>query len=85
MPGGAGWSLTFPVVDAAGIGKVLLVGAVVLAVAGVVFLAAAALGLGRLPGDLSFGGRNFRVHVPIATSIIVSIVATVVLNLLFRR
>ena len=71
--------------DALQIGKILLIGAVVLAVAGVVFLAGSALGVGRLPGDLSFGKRNVRVYVPIATSVILSIVATIVLNVLFRR
>lgn len=72
-------------VDPSQIGKVLLVGAVVLAVVGLVFLAGSALGVGRLPGDLSFGKKNVRVYVPIATSVILSIVATIVLNLLFRR
>lgn len=72
-------------VDPSQIGKVLLVGAVVLAVVGLVFLAGSALGVARLPGDLSFGKKNVRVYVPIATSVILSIVATIVLNLLFRR
>jgi len=72
-------------VDASQIGKVLLVGAVVLAVLGLVFLAGNALGVSRLPGDLSFGKKNVRVYMPIATSVILSIVATIVLNLLFRR
>lgn len=71
--------------DASGIGRVLLVAALVLAVAGGLLLIGSALGLGRLPGDLSFGRGNVRVYVPLATSIIVSVVATVVLNLLFRR
>ncbi len=71
--------------DASQIGKVLLVGAVVLAVLGLVFLGGSALGVSRLPGDLSFGKKNVRVYVPITTSVILSIVATIVLNLLFRR
>lgn len=71
--------------DASQIGRFLLVGAVVLAVAGGLLLGASALGLGRLPGDLSFRSGNARVYVPLATSIVVSVVATVVLNVLFRR
>ncbi len=35
--------------------------------------------LGRLPGDLRFGGDRFVVYVPIATSILLSIVLTAVL------
>lgn len=48
-------------VDASQIGKVLLIGAMVLGVGGVVLLAGSALGMGRLPGDLSFGKKSVRV------------------------
>lgn len=78
------WVQSFPM-DASQIGRFLLVGAVVLAVAGAVLLAASALGLGRLPGDFSLGKGNVRVYFPLATSIVVSVVATVVLNLILRR
>ena len=71
--------------DPAHIGRVLLVVAAVIGVVGLVLLTASALGLGRLPGDFSFGRGNTRVYVPLATSLIISIVATVVLNLLLRR
>jgi hypothetical protein len=39
----------------------------------------------QLPGDLAFRVGNVRVFFPIATSIVISIVLTVVLNLLMRR
>ena len=71
--------------DASQIGRYLLVGAIVLAVTGGLLLLAGGLGLGRLPGDLAFGKKNVRVYVPIATSIVLSVVATIVLNLLSRR
>lgn len=71
--------------DVSQIGKYLLVAALVLAATGGLLLLAGGLGLGRLPGDVAFGGRNVRVYVPIATSIILSVVATIVLNLLSRR
>lgn len=70
--------------DVSTVGKFLLVAAAVLVVVGLLFVAAGALGLGRLPGDLSFGGKNTKVFIPIGTSIVLSIVATIVLNLLFR-
>lgn len=66
-------------------GRWLLVAALVIGVAGLVLLLLGALGLGRLPGDLTFGSGNVRVFVPLATSIVLSVVATVVLNLLTRR
>ena len=30
------------------------------------------MGLGRLPGDISFGGERFRFYLPITTSLVVS-------------
>ena len=76
---------TIPDVDASRIGRALLIVAVVAGVAGGLLVAASALGLRRLPGDLSFGRGNVRVYAPLATSILLSVVATVVLNVLFRR
>jgi hypothetical protein len=67
--------------DPHGLGRILLVGGLLVAAVGAVFL----LGGGRLPGDLSFGRGNTRVYIPLATCLIVSIVATIVLNLLSRR
>ena len=37
---------------------------------------------GRLPGDIRIGGENGRVFIPITSMIIVSIVLTVLVNLL---
>jgi len=45
------------------------------------------IGLFRLPGDFEFGGRNWRVYIPLASSIILSILLTLLLWLIhhFRR
>jgi len=42
---------------------------------------APALRLGRLPGDVSFGTGNWRVSVPIGTSIALSVALTLILAL----
>jgi hypothetical protein len=68
-----------------GIGRVLIVVGIALAVVGVLFVALERMGLGRLPGDLMWQRKGIRVYVPIATSILLSLVLTVVLNLLLRR
>ena len=39
----------------------------------------------HLPGDFTFRSGNVTVYVPLATSIILSVVATIVLNLVFRQ
>ena len=67
------------------IGRALLVFGALLLVIGGVLLVAERLGLGRLPGDLVVEGRRFRLYAPIATSILVSLVLTVLANLLLRK
>lgn len=67
------------------LGKALLVLAAVIAVVGLVLLFGSRIGLGRLPGDLRFGRGNTRVYVPLATSLLISIVLTILLNLFLRR
>lgn len=67
------------------IGRVLVLFGLLLVVVGGVLVVGGRLGLGRLPGDLRFGSGGTRVYVPLASSLLVSVVLTVVLNLLFRR
>jgi hypothetical protein len=68
------------------IGRILIILGVVLLVAGGLFIRLPRLGLplGRLPGDLRFETGQFTCFIPIATSIILSILLTISLNLLAR-
>ncbi len=68
-----------------GIGRLLIGGAVVLLVIGVIFLLLSRFGLDRLPGDLIFRRGNLTIYAPIGLMILVSIVLTILLNLFFRR
>lgn len=68
-----------------GIGKLLIGGAVVLLVLGGLFLLLGRLGIERLPGDLTLRRGNFTVYFPIGLMILVSIVGTIVLNIILRR
>jgi len=65
--------------------KLLLVAAAVLSLIGVVLLVASRLGIERLPGDLVIRKGNFTLYAPIGLMIILSLVATIVLNLIARR
>jgi hypothetical protein len=67
------------------VGKLLLGGAVVLLVLGGLFLLLGRLGIDRLPGDLVFRRGNATFYFPIGLMILLSIVGTLVLNILFRR
>ena len=42
------------------------------------------IGLGRLPGDIVIERDNFRLHIPLATSLLVSVVLSLLLWLLNR-
>ncbi len=57
---------------------------IVLVLAGLLWPWLAKLGLGRLPGDIVIERENFRLYVPITTSLLVSVILTVILSLLNR-
>jgi len=67
------------------IGRVLMMLGVALFVIGVLLtLAGRVPGLGNLPGDVSIERGNFRLYAPFGTMIVVSIVLSILLNLLGR-
>jgi hypothetical protein len=68
-----------------GLGRLLIVGALVLLVLGGLFLLLGRLGLDRLPGDLVFRRGDLTVYFPIGLMILLSVVGTIVLNVLLRR
>lgn len=68
------------------IGKTLMMFGIILLVIGAILHFGGKLSsLGRLPGDINFEKGNFSFHFPIVTSIIISIIATILLNLFTRR
>ncbi len=71
--------------DLEGLGRLLIGGALVLLVLGGLFLLLGRLGLDRLPGDLVFRRGNLTVYFPIGLMILLSVVGTIVLNVIFRR
>ncbi|HUZ87623.1 MAG TPA: DUF2905 domain-containing protein [Candidatus Baltobacterales bacterium] len=66
----------------ADIGRTVLVLGVLLVIAGGALML---LGRFHLPGDFAFRRGGVTVYVPIATSIILSVILTVALNLWFRQ
>lgn len=67
------------------IAKLLIFAGVVLVVFGVILLFAGKIPFfGRLPGDFYFQKKNFVVYIPLATSILLSIIISVILYL-FRK
>jgi hypothetical protein len=66
-------------------GKLLLGTALILAILGVGALVLAKLGVERLPATLTWDSDNVTVFVPIGLMVVVSIVATILLNVFLRR
>ena len=62
------------------------IGAAIIAL-GLLVMLLGKVGLFRLPGDLEFGGRHWRVYLPLASSILLSILLILLLWLIyhFRR
>lgn len=72
--------------DPTSIGRLLIYAGLALTAIGlvVVLLARAGLRIGQLPGDLRFQTGGVTCFVPLATMILLSLVLTVIANLLLR-
>jgi Protein of unknown function (DUF2905) len=67
------------------IGRLLIIVGIFVVVVGLVFMLGARIPfLGRLPGDISLTRGNTHFYFPLATSLILSLVLTLLLNLFFR-
>jgi hypothetical protein len=69
------------------LGKWLISVGVIIALLGAVVMILGRIGLFKLPGDLELGSKTWRIYLPIASCIVISIVLTIVLWLInyFRR
>lgn len=68
------------------VGKLMVIAGAVLLVLGlaVMLLGRTGLPLGRLPGDIVYKGKNTVFYFPLATSIVLSLVLSVVLYVVSR-
>lgn len=68
------------------LGKTIMFLGIILVVAGALLhFGGKFTGLGRLPGDIHIEKENFSFYFPLATSILLSIILTVILNIFTRR
>ena len=68
------------------LGKMLIFfGAILILIGGALLLAGKVPWIGRLPGDIFIQRKNFSFYFPIATSIIISIILTLIFFILGRR
>ena len=68
------------------LGKLLLLAGAFLAIIGVVLILAGRfhLPLGRLPGDITYRGKNVVVYFPLGTSILISLLLSLILFVISR-
>lgn len=68
------------------VGKILIAFGLLIALAGVVLMLVGRVPwIGRLPGDIHFQRGNFTFYFPLATSLLLSVVLTLILYFLGRR
>jgi Protein of unknown function (DUF2905) len=68
------------------LGKLLIVFGILIALAGAVLVAVGRVPwLGRLPGDIHIERGNWSFHFPIATSLLLSVLLTVIFYFIGRR
>lgn len=67
------------------LGKTLLFFGAALVVAGAFLYFGGGALLQRLPGDFKWEGKNVTVYFPLATSVLLSVLLTILANLFFRR
>ncbi len=68
-------------------GRMLIIIGLFTVVAGLIVIAFGRLGFFKLPGDMEFGSKNWKVFFPITTSIVISIILTLIFWLIhyFRK
>lgn len=66
------------------LGLLVVVGGVVVIVVGLLIYSGAFSWFGRLPGDIRYESGSVRVYVPIVSMLLVSVVLTLLFNLLRR-
>lgn len=67
-----------------GWGRLLLVVGSIIIITGLMIILAERMGIGRLPGDILIRRENLTIFFPITTMIIISIILTLIFNLIRR-
>jgi hypothetical protein len=66
------------------ISRLLIIFGLVLVAVGLLWPLIGKLGLGRLPGDIVIARDNFRLYLPLGTSLLISVVLSLILWFLSR-
>lgn len=64
---------------------VLVLGLFLVIIGGVMLFGGKLFGLGRLPGDIIIQKEDFSFYFPVVTCVVISILLTIIFNILARR
>lgn len=68
------------------LGRMLILMGLLIVIVGVLLLLTGRVPfLGRLPGDIVYQRGNFTLYLPLMSMLLLSLILTIILNLLFRR
>ncbi|MDG5814882.1 DUF2905 domain-containing protein [Chitinispirillales bacterium ANBcel5] len=67
------------------LGRFLIIAGTVIIVLGLVFMLSDKFPIGKLPGDIQLGNERFKIYIPFATSIFLSVILTIILNFFMRK
>lgn len=74
--------------DLNALGRIVLIIGIVIAILGGLLMLAARIpffsNLGRLPGDIRIEGQGYSCFIPVVSMILISLVLTIVLNIIVR-
>lgn len=66
-------------------GKFLILTGVIIIIAGLILTYSGKIPfLGRLPGDFSFKGKNYSVYIPVATSLLISLLLSILFYIISK-
>jgi hypothetical protein len=80
----AGWVVPWYIVGAMSISRLLIILGLSLVALGLLWPVINKIGFGRLPGDIVIERDNLRVYIPLATSLLVSVIIALILWLANR-
>ena len=63
-------------------GKSILMTGIIISIIGVLLLLFSYLGIFRLPGDLEWAGKNWKVFIPIVSCLIISAILTLIFGII---
>lgn len=67
------------------VGRFLVVAGTVILILGFLFMIGDKIPFGKLPGDIQIGSGKFKLYIPIATSVLLSVALTLILNFFSKR